>query len=33
MVPLFFVLVRKLFKDRPHAAAELSAATEGVQNA
>lgn len=33
LVPLFFVLVRKLFKDRPHAAAELSAQSQGVQNA
>ena len=33
LVPLFFVLVRKLFKDRPHAAAEVSAQGQGVQNA
>jgi multidrug efflux pump len=34
LVPLFFVLVRKLFKDRPHTATEqLAAAGEGAQNA
>jgi multidrug efflux pump len=33
LVPLFFVLVRKLFKDRPHAATEINAQGQGVQNA
>jgi multidrug efflux pump len=33
LVPLFFVLVRKLFKDRPHTAAEMDVQGQGVQNA
>ena len=33
LVPLFFVLVRKLFKDRSHAATEIDAQGQGVQNA